>query len=92
MVLRSQPLLWLLSVTSGSPRPAKARLFQVLEEVFDACDDVVAEHVGEAVDAHCGYPGERQKAIKPCPSQHVRYHRGIPLEEMWKSTVQRIRA
>ena len=31
----------------ANPQAGKSRLFSILEEIFDTCDDVVAEHVGK---------------------------------------------
>ena len=38
----------------GEPQAGKSRLFAVLEEMFDTCDDVIAEHVQELLDQKRG--------------------------------------
>ena len=37
----------------GDPQAGKSRLFGVVDEFFDACDGVVAEHVRELIEEAC---------------------------------------
>jgi hypothetical protein len=37
----------------GLPQAGKSRLFAVLEEMFDTCDDVIASHVHDLIVAAC---------------------------------------
>ena len=43
----------------GDPQAGKSRLFAVIEEWFDSVDDVVAEHVGELLEAAAPLPARR---------------------------------
>ena len=46
----------------GDPQAGKSRLFAVLEEWFDSVDDVVAEHVGELLEAAAPLPAAGEVA------------------------------
>ena len=46
----------------GDPQAGTSRLFAVLEEWFDSVDDVVAEHVGELLEAAAPLPAAGEVA------------------------------